>query len=106
MVTGVSICFVNESIVLDSKMCWGSQFQSCMVRERYECLYACVSVMCLVFLVVCVTSTLFMLCGYVCGSMSMCLFVILYISVSVCADVKGVHVYLLLKCFVMPGVCV
>ena len=70
-----------------------------MVRGKYECLYASVFVLCLVFLVVCVTSTLIVyvvqIYMWVNVNVIVCDFVHKCKSVCLCADVKGIHVYLL-----------
>ena len=67
-----------------------------MVHGKYEYLYVFVNVICLVFLVVCVTRicSLFALCMYI---MSVWLYIILYISVSVCLSVyvEQLHGFLL-----------
>ena len=76
---------MNESIVMESKnMRLGSLFQSRMVRGKYECLYE--SVLCFIFLVVCVTSTLIVCVVYICMcnvKVIVCDFVFVFVVLSV-----------------------
>ena len=67
MVTGVCQFVLYMIIILKSKIRWWSLFQSCMVRGKHECLYACV---CDVLLVVYLAALVFTM--FVCVCVCVC----------------------------------
>ena len=102
---------MKVSTVGEFTMCAGSPFQSRMVRGKNECMYDLVPVWSIWYFLLCepLRGRVCAACKYSCLLMSIRLFVILYMIVSLCACLRFSSESMLicfLICDVMPGVFV